>query len=117
LPMGRRCRCRTRPGRCSMCCHSSGTPRGPDRQRSSVRPLLAYVAREYKAGRSLREPAELTGRTQSVLCTCQDSESTQLVAGCGRLHPDRAPSPGNPHGRGLWEARTPVRTLTCGAPG
>jgi hypothetical protein len=29
--------------------------------------LLAYVAREYPAGRSLRELAELTGRTQTAI--------------------------------------------------
>ncbi|MGY1631866.1 helix-turn-helix domain-containing protein [Geodermatophilus sp. SYSU D01186] len=29
--------------------------------------LVAFVAREYKAGRSLRELAELTGRTQTAV--------------------------------------------------
>jgi predicted transcriptional regulator len=29
--------------------------------------LLAYVAREYPAGRSLRELAELTGRSQTAV--------------------------------------------------
>lgn len=31
------------------------------------RVLVGYVAREYEAGRSLRELAELTGRTQSAV--------------------------------------------------
>lgn len=33
--------------------------------------LLTFVAREYAAGKSLRQLAELTGRSQAVLCTCQ----------------------------------------------
>ena len=34
--------------------------------------LLEFVAHQYEEeGRSLRELAELTGRTQTVLCTCQ----------------------------------------------
>ncbi|WP_372449525.1 helix-turn-helix domain-containing protein [Phycicoccus mangrovi] len=33
--------------------------------------LLEFVSEHYTAGRSLRELAELTGRTQSVLCTRQ----------------------------------------------
>jgi predicted transcriptional regulator len=33
--------------------------------------LLAFCSDEYAAGWSIRELAELTGRTQSVLCICQ----------------------------------------------
>lgn len=33
--------------------------------------LLTFCAEQYRAGRSIHELAELTGRTQSVLCTCQ----------------------------------------------
>lgn len=33
--------------------------------------LLEFVATEYQAGRSIHQLAELTGRTQAVLCTCQ----------------------------------------------
>lgn len=33
--------------------------------------LLAFSAEQYLAGRSLRQIAELTDRSQTVLCTCQ----------------------------------------------
>lgn len=33
--------------------------------------LLAFVATAYQEGRSIHELAELTGRTQTVLWTCQ----------------------------------------------
>ena len=33
--------------------------------------LLAFCAVQYQAGWSIHELAELTGRSQSVLCTCQ----------------------------------------------
>lgn len=39
--------------------------------------LLGFVAEEYQAGRSIRQLAELTGRTQSVLCTCQGAAGAQ----------------------------------------
>lgn len=48
----------------------TATTRQTAEQRSS---LLAFARREYLDGRSLRQIAELTGRTQSVLCTCQDA--------------------------------------------
>ena len=35
--------------------------------REQRRALVEYVAREYEAGRSLRELAELTGRTQTAV--------------------------------------------------
>jgi len=33
--------------------------------------LVAFSAEQYRAGRSLRQIAELTDRSQTVLCTCQ----------------------------------------------
>ena len=33
--------------------------------------LVAFSAEKYRAGRSLRQIAELTDRSQTVLCTCQ----------------------------------------------
>ncbi|WP_374510829.1 helix-turn-helix domain-containing protein [Terrabacter sp. Ter38] len=33
--------------------------------------LLAFCAEQYAAGRSIHELAELTGRSQTVLCICQ----------------------------------------------
>lgn len=50
----------------------TATTRQKAEQRAS---LLAFASREYVDGRSLRQIAELTGRTQSVLCTCQRAAS------------------------------------------
>ncbi|MFC7596978.1 helix-turn-helix domain-containing protein [Terrabacter sp. GCM10028922] len=44
--------------------------------------LLAFCADQYAAGRSIHELAELTGRSQAVLCTCQQ------VATRGRPRPN-----------------------------
>mgnify|MGYP003416249049 FL=1 len=33
--------------------------------------LVTFSAEQYRAGRSLRQIAELTDRSQTVLCTCQ----------------------------------------------
>ena len=46
----------------------SATVRQSPEQRAR---LLAFAAEQYVAGRSLRQIAELTDRTQTVLCTCQ----------------------------------------------
>ncbi len=46
----------------------SATVRQSPEQRAR---LIAFAAEQYVAGRSLRQIAELTDRTQTVLCTCQ----------------------------------------------
>jgi Helix-turn-helix domain len=47
--------------------------------------LLAFVAEQYQAGRSLRELAELTGRTQKAVRRALDQ------AGVPRRGPGRTP--------------------------
>ena len=50
----------------------SATVRQSPEQRAR---LLAFAAEQYVAGRSLRQIAELTDRTQTVLCISQPSET------------------------------------------
>lgn len=45
--------------------------------------LIRFAREQYDAGRSLREIAELTDRTQSVLCTSQAAEA---VDGRSTMH-------------------------------
>jgi hypothetical protein len=50
--------------------------------------LLAYVEREYLAGRSLRELAELTGRTQSAVRRALDQAGVRRrPVGAQRINP------------------------------
>lgn len=50
----------------------SATVRQSPEQRAR---LIAFAAEQYVAGRSLRQIAELTDRTQTVLCTSQETTS------------------------------------------
>ncbi|MFC8502477.1 helix-turn-helix domain-containing protein [Pedococcus sp. NPDC057267] len=54
--------------------------------------LLAFVAREYEAGRSLRELAELTDRTQSAVRRALDQAGvTRRPRGAQRAY-ERPPA-------------------------
>jgi predicted transcriptional regulator len=64
--------------------------------------LLAFVAEQYQAGRSLRELAEQTGRTQTAVRRALDEAGVpRRSRGAYRVNSDhsRAPKPAEP----LWE--------------
>src|SRR5687768_4678057 len=58
--------------------------------------LLKYVVAEYQAGRSLRQIAELTGRTQSAVRRALDQAGVERrPRGANRLSADDEREPGS----------------------
>lgn len=65
--------------------------------------LLEFVTLQYEAGGSPRELAGLTGRTQTVLCTCQERRYAGEPPACQVALASPRTTPG---------ARSRVATLT-----
>lgn len=81
--------------------------------------LRRFVAEEYQAGRSLRVLGELTDRSQTVLCTCQEARMSTTIppSKCLRRRPETGSHNGIDPAHCSWEARRPVGPVLVWLPG